>query len=60
MHGNLAIKGLTLLDAEFENLIAKGNTVSPESLETFKVSCICNFLCLQMISFEFLRVASIG
>ena len=34
--------------------------VSPDSLETFQDSCERNFLCLQMISFEFLRAASIG
>ena len=32
----------------------------PDSLETFQCSCRRNFLCLQMISFEFLIVALIG
>ena len=32
---------------------------SPDSLETFPDTCKGNFLCLQIISFEFLRVASI-
>ena len=36
------------------------DTVSPDSLETFQDSCKCNFQCLQMISFEFLRATSIG
>ena len=34
--------------------------MGPYSLETFPGTCKRNFLCLQMISFEFLRAASIG
>ena len=36
------------------------NTDRPDSLKTFLDTCKGNFLCLQMISFEFLRVDSIG
>ena len=36
------------------------DTVGPDSLETFPGICKRNFLCLQMISFEILREASIG
>ena len=34
--------------------------IGPDSLKTFPGTCKRNFLCLQMISFEFLRAASIG
>ena len=35
-------------------------TISPHSAPTFPGTCKRKFLCLQMISFEFLRVDSIG
>ena len=34
--------------------------LGPDSLKNFQGTCKRNFLCLQMISFEFLRAASIG
>ena len=36
------------------------DTISPHSAPTFPGTCKRKFLCLQMISFEFLRVDSIG
>ena len=35
-------------------------TIGPDSMKTFQGTCKGNFLCLQMISYEFLRVESIG
>ena len=42
------------------SLSVVGNTISPHSAPTFPGTCKRKFLCLQMISFEFLRVDSIG
>ena len=36
------------------------DTISPHSAPTFPGTCKRKFLCLQMISFEFLRADSIG
>ena len=41
-------------------LITESVTISPHSAPTFPGTCKRKFLCLQMISFEFLRVDSIG
>ena len=51
---------LLVIYSVFPGAAVVEHTDCPDSPKTFPGTCKGNFLCLQMISFEFLRVYSIG
>ena len=58
--GSLFNRGVQILHRRDKATHLKRSTDRPDSPTTFPGTCKRNFLCLQMISFEFLREDSIG